>query len=233
MSRRGALTTAAIVGFFLGGLAGTVAGRKDRDSPLAARPTLEQDTRRLEVEYPLAASKKPYLILDLLNSRLDYRLSGMTIKSVPFQIDSIRERAGKGTLDQGRMMLLDIEDRGAPPEVIVPPDPSQGVDPLKDPKLFPPDPPTDFTLLFDQRVKVRFLGEDDEGWRATMQGVGRAVSGWLPWGPGAGRKEIRIQVRLTAEQAREIYRALYRREKVLVLGLGEKIPAKAANFSAK
>ena len=54
-----------------------------------------------------------------------------------------------------------------------------------------------------------------------MQGVGRAVQGWLPWGPGAGKNEIRIQLRLPAEEAKEIYRALFRSQKVLVLGLSE------------
>ncbi|MCI0410500.1 MAG: hypothetical protein L0191_18390, partial [Acidobacteria bacterium] len=77
------------------------------------------------------------------------------------------------------------------------------------------------TLLFDHPVKVRFLGEKEGGWKSKMQGVGRAVSTWLPWGPGAGRKEIRVQLRLPAERAQEVYRALYRDEKVLVLGLGE------------
>jgi hypothetical protein len=93
------------------------------------------------------------------------------------------------------------------------------VDPIKDPKLFPPDPPTDFTLLFDRPVKVRFLGTKEEGWKERVQGVGRAVRGWLPWGPGSGTDEIRIQISLPASQAQEIYRALYRGENVVVQGL--------------
>ncbi|MCI0568409.1 MAG: hypothetical protein L0Z52_09525 [Acidobacteria bacterium] len=220
MNRKVATTT-AILGFLLGGAAGYLVGSSGEFIRRGHKPSLEQETRRLEVEYPLALSRKPYLILDLLNSRLDYRLGGMTIKSLPIQIESIRERGKKGVLAPGRSTLLSIEDRGAPPEVIIPPDPNKPVDPLEDPKLFPPDPPTDFTLLFDHPVKVRFLGEKEGGWKSKMQGVGRAVSTWLPWGPGAGRKEIRVQLRLPAERAQEVYRALYRDEKVLVLGLGE------------
>jgi hypothetical protein len=224
---------AAILGFLLGGLAGRLAGRRgDFDRP-GGEPSLKQDTRRLETEYPLALSKKPYLILDLLNSRVDYRLSGMTIKSLPIQIDSIRERGRKGALNPGRFALLSIEDRGAPPEVIVPPDPDKPVDPLEDPKLFPPAPPTDFTLIFDQPVKVRFQGEQADGWKSRMQGVGRAVSGWLPWGPGAGKRETRVQLRLPAERAQEVYRALYRSEKVLVLGMGQEASVAATGLSAK
>ena len=221
-------TAAAILGLLLGAAAAYEAGRRGGFARSGRKPSLEQETRRLETEYPLALSKKPYLILDLLNSRLDYRLSGMTIKSLPIQIESIREHGKRGSLEAGRSALLSIEDRGAPPEVIVPPDPDKPVDPLEDPKLFPPAPPTDFTLLFDQPVKVRFLGEKQEGWKARMQGVGRTVSGWLPWGPGTGKSEIRIQLRLPAEQAQEVYRALYRSEKVLVLGVGQESLAAAA-----
>jgi len=228
---RKALVTAVILGLLLGGAVGYLTvGRRDY-ARRGGKPSLEQETRRLETEYPLALSKKPYLVLDLLDSRLDYRLSGMTLKSLPIRIDSIQERGRKGDLAPGRLTLLSIEDRGAPPEVIVPPDPDKPVDPLEDPKLFPPAPPIDFTLLFDQPVKVRFLGEKEEGWKAKMQGVGRAVSGWLPWGPGAGKGETRVQLRLPAEQAQEVYRTLYRREMVLVVGMGTE--ASTAAVSAK
>jgi hypothetical protein len=219
MSLKGAVTTAILAGLILGSLAAYWRGGRERYMLPAGKSTLDQETRRLELEYPLAATKKPYLILDLPDSRLDYRLSGMTLKSIPFQIDSIQKQGKPGRLIRGENFLLEIEDRGAPLEVIVPPDPNQPVDPLKDPKLFPPDPPTDFTMLFDHPVKVRFLGTKVEGWKERFQGVGRAVRGWLPWGRGSGKGEIRIQLSLPASQAQEIYRALYRHENVLVLGL--------------
>src|SRR5262249_20714695 len=117
--------------------------------------------------------------------------------------------------------LLSIEDRGAPVEIIVPPDPTKPVDPLKDPKLFPPDPPSDFTLLFDQPFKVRVFGEKAGEW--SMSSMGKRFQEWLPWGPGGGRKETRIQLRLPAERAQEIYRQLYRGEKVLIVGAGEPV----------
>ena len=221
MSRRGAIASILVAGLALGALTGYWSVRSGGYALPIGKTTLEQETGRLEQEYLLAAAKKPYLILDLPESRLDYRLSGMMLKSLPVEIDSIREWGRKGQLRRGSFLLLELEDRGAPPEVIVPPDPNQPVDPLKDPKLFPPDPPTDFTLLFDRSVKVRFLGMKAEGWQAKMQGVGRAVKGWLPWGPGSGKDEIRIQLRLPGPEAQEIYRALYQREKVLVLGLAE------------
>ncbi len=215
---RKSLLAAAIFGFAAGGVYAFLLGARGGFLP-AAPPTLGEETQRLETELSLAAAKKPYLVLDLVNSRLDYRLSGMTTKSIPFRVDSIRDKGKDGRIEAGRLALLSIEDRGAPVEIIVPPDPAKPVDPLKDPKLFPPDPPSDFTLLFDRPFKVRMVGEKSEGW--SMSGMGLRFKEWLPWGPGGGRKETRVQLRLPAERAQEIYRALYRGEKVLVVGLGE------------
>ena len=219
---RRSLFIAALFGFAAGGVYALLLGARSSDAP-PAPATLGEETERMQAELSLAAAKKPYLILDLINSRLDYRLSGMTMKSIPFQIDSIRDQGKGGAIDAGRLALLSIEDRGAPVEIIVPPDPTKPVDPLNDPKLFPPDPPSDFTLLFDQPFKVRMLGEKAGEW--SMSSMGRRFKEWLPWGPGGGRNETRIQLRLPAERAQEIYRQLYRGEKVLIVGAGE--PAKS------
>ena len=191
--------------------------------PLEAEPSLEQKTRRLEVELPLAASRKPYLILDLTSSRLIYRISGLTPKILPFRIDSIRGSGGPLVPDQGGLTLLTLEERGAPREVIQPPDPDKPVDPLKDPKIFPPDPPSDYILSFDRPVKIRLLGEKDLGWKERFLSVGKTVRRWL--GRDGGREAIRIQLRLPAERAQEIYRGLYRGEKVLLLGVEDPAPA--------
>ena len=216
MIRKG-LLVAAMLGFAAGGVYALLGARGRMLPP--APPTLGEETQRLEAELSLAASKKPYLVMDLLNWRIDYRLSGMTTKSIPFRVDSVREKGKEGRIEAGKLALLSIEDRGAPVEIIVPPDPAKPVDPLKDPKLFPPDPPSDFTLLFDRSFKVRMVGEKTEGW--SVSGMGRRFKEWLPWGPGGGREETRVQIRLPAVRAQEVYRALYRGEKVLVVGLGE------------
>jgi hypothetical protein len=223
MGRKGALFAAALLGLGLGAAATFVTKEKPPYAPRTGKETLEEAIQRLESELPLSTTRKPYLILDLLGSRLDYRISGITAKSIAFRIDSIRKRGVQTRPEPTKMMILRVEDRGAPPEVIIPPDPDKPVDPLKDPKLFPPDPPTDFTLILDHGTKVRFLGQKGTGW---MEGMGRAVKDWLPWGPGSGRMETQIQILLPAERAQEIYRALYRDERVLVMGLGDPGPAR-------
>jgi hypothetical protein len=221
MGRKGALFAAALLGLGLGAAATFVTKEKPPYAPRTGKETLEEAIQRLEKELPLSTTRKPYLILDLLGSRLDYRISGITTKSIAFGIDSIRKGGVETRPEPTKMMIRRVEDRGAPPEVIVPPDPDKPVDPLKDPKLFPPDPPSDFTLILDQGTKVRFLGQKGSGWKGKMEGMGRAVKDWLPWGPGSGRKETHIQLLLPAERAQEIYRALYRDESVLVMGLGD------------
>ena len=199
-----------------------VALRRPDYRPREAEPTLEQETRRLEVEQPLASSREPYLILDLLSSRLVYRISGMTPKIIPFKIDSIRGPQGPLIPDQGALTLLILEERGAPREVITPPDPDNPVEPLKDPKIFPPDPPTDFILSFDRPLKLRILGEKDQGWRDRVTSMGKTVRRWFGKGQDQGR--TRIQLRFPAERAQEIYRGLYQGERILVLGLEEPAP---------
>jgi len=195
--------------------------RQEEVIPTPPKATLSGETRRLEVEYPAAASRKPYLVLDLTLSRLDYRISGVTTKSIPFRIESIRAAGGGVGVSSDRLALLTLYDRGAPPEVIHPPDPNAPVDPLKDPKIFPPDPPTDYTLSFDLPVKIRVEGNKPKNVRGAIRGLGRT---WLDWFRGRGRVTggaARIRIRLPSDRAQEIYRALYREEKVLVVGLRE------------
>jgi len=196
--------------------------RRPDYTPRKAPPAVEQETRLLEAELPLASSRKPYLILDLVSSGLLYRISGMTPKEIPFRIDSIRGPEGWLVPDPDALSILVLEGRGAPREVIRPPDPDNPVDPRKDPKVFPPDPPTDYILSFDRPVKVRILGEKDAGWKDSLGSLRKAVRRWL--GKGSGRGGIQIQLRLPAERAQEIYRGLYHGEKLLVLGLEETAP---------
>jgi hypothetical protein len=187
--------------------------------PPRSAPNLDEQTRRLEAELPLAASKKPYLVIDLLDSRLEYRISGMTPKILPFQIDSLHGLSRGETLSPARITLLELRDRGAPKEVIVPPDPNKPADPLKDPKLFPPDPPTDYTLLFDRPLTIRIVGEQPAGWATRLKGIEDSFRAWRRRSSGGSR--FRIQIRLPADKVQEIYRGLYPGEMMLVYGIGD------------
>ena len=222
--RRGWILLAVFAFILAAGVASFafLALRRPDYTPRKAPPTLEQETLRLEAELPLASTRKPYLILDLVSSRLIYRISGMTPKEISFRIDSIRGPGEWIAIDPGGLSILMLEGRGAPREVIRPPDPDKPLDPLKDPKIFPPDPPTDYILSFDRPVKVRILGEKEAGWKDRLGLMGKAVRQWF--GTGRGRGGLRIQLRLPAERAQEIYRGLYHGEKLLVLGLEESSP---------
>ena len=218
------LLVVAVVGVGLGALSARWLLSPRDYSPVKSRPGLVDETRRLEAEVPLAESKKPYLIVDLLSRRLIYRLSGMTLKMVAFEIDVIRGVPDEERLAQDRMALLVLAERGAPREVIKPPPPGVEIDPLKDPRLFPPDPPTDFILGFEQPVKVRVVGEKDRGWKEHYQGIRKQLRELIR--SKSSRGEMRMQIRLPAEQAQELYRSLYQGEKVLFLGVpGPSAPA--------
>ena len=235
MKSGGALLVAAVAGLAAGysGAAYLRAGDGGGELLRSREPTLAETTRRLEVEYPLAESRKPYLVLDLSASRLDYRISGVTTKSIPLRVDSIRTPRGRADIGSGRLKLLTLHDRGAPPEVIRPPDPSAPVDPLKDPKIFPPDPPTDYTLSFDQPVRIRIQGEGSGGVADALRGAGKTIRERLGAGGGGSHELAMLRVRVSAGRAQEIYRALFQGEKVLVLGFGEKAPKAGPMFNGR
>jgi hypothetical protein len=227
--KRGGILLAGLAVLLVIGLAAVlmvVLGRPDY-TPRETRPTVEQETRRLETELPLAASRMPYLVVDLLSSRIIYRISGLSPKTIPFRIDSIRGKQGRMALAQEGQSLLVLQGRGAPREIIKPPDPNQPVDPLKDPKIFPPDPPKSYTLSFEGPVTIEIVGEKEGGWKDRLATFARSFRKWL--GRGRGNGKVQIRLRLPAARAQEIYRGLYRGEKVLLLGLEEPAPVVASD----
>lgn len=235
MRSGGVLLVAAVAGLAAGyaGAAYLRAGDGGAEFLRSRQPTLAETTHRLEVEVPLAESRKPYLVLDLAASRLDYRISGVTTKSIPFRVDSIRPPRGRAEIGSGRLRLLTLHDRGAPPEVIRPPDPSAPVDPLRDPKIFPPDPPTDYTLSFDQPVKIRIQGEGSGGVADALRGAGKTIRDRFAAGSGRSQELSMLRLHVSTERAQEIYRALFQGEKVLVLGLGQKAPKAGPMFNGR
>src|SRR5882672_7916604 len=123
--RVGKIAWVALAGLFLGTGAGFLFSPSSRKLFESSSPgTLAERTRLLEMEYPLAASRKPYLILNLPAGRLDYRISGVTIKSIPMRVEGIESTRAGVEVGPSRLTLLTLLDRGAPPEVIHPPDPN-------------------------------------------------------------------------------------------------------------
>lgn len=210
-----AVVAAGLAAGFVGGLAHAWLTRIQVAS---TTPTLEEATRRLEIELPLAASRLPYLVLDLTLSRLELRLSGFTAKSIPVIVEVLGGPQAGRAVGPGRLALLTITDRGHPPEVIRPPDPDAPYDPLKDPKIFPPDPPTDFILSFEQPVRIRIHSGETESLEKALRGARNTLREWFEREEGG--EGTRIRLRVPAASAREIYRALYPGEKVLVVGVG-------------
>lgn len=210
-----AVVAAGLAAGFAGGLAHAWLTRVRVAS---TTPTLEEATRRLEIELPLAESRLPYLVLDLTLSRLEFRMSGFTAKSLPVVVEKLVGPQTGRTVGPGRLAVLTMTDRGHPPEVIRPPDPDAPYDPLKDPKIFPPDPPTDFILSFEQPVKIRFHSGETESLEKALRGARNTLREWFEREEGG--EGTRIRLRVPGAAAREIYRTLYRGEKVLLVGVG-------------
>ena len=221
--RGGRLAWGMLMGLILGTGAGLLLSPSPRRIFQSSSPgTLAERTRLLEMEYPLAVSRKPYLILNLPAGRLDYRISGVTIKSIPMRVEGIESPRAGVEVGPSRLTLLTLLDRGAPPEVIHPPDPNVPVDPLKDPRVFPPDPPTEYKLSFEpSTVQVRIKGDRRKGVHEVVRSAGSLLRDL--WGSRgeSGEKRAWIGIRVPAERAQEIYRALYRGEKVVLVGLGK------------
>jgi hypothetical protein len=95
------------------------------------------------------------------------------------------------------------------------------VDPLKDPHIFPPDPPIEYKLSFDPpSVHVRIKGERGKGVHEVVRSAGSLFRSLLEARDSSGGKRAWIGLRVPAERAQEIYRALYRGEMIVVIGFG-------------
>ncbi len=221
--RGGKIAWWVLAGLILGTGGGFLLGPSPRKIFESASPgTLAERTRLVEMEYPLAASRKPYLLLNLPAGRLDFRISGVTAKSIPVRVEGIESGRAGGEIGSNRLTLLTLRDRGAPPDVIHPPDPNVPVDPLKDPRVFPPDPPTEYKLSFEPpTVQVRIKGIGGRGVQEVVRTAGSLFRGLLEGRGGSQQKRAWIGIRVPTERAQEIYRALYRGEKVVVVGFGE------------
>ncbi len=128
---------------------------------------------------------------------------------------------GTETLSPDRLSLYSLRDRGAPVEVIHPPDPNRPLDPLDDPNNLPPEPPSSYTLSFDQPIRVHIRGVETDSFAPAIREAARTVKGWLaPEEDEGDPGETEVQIRMASNRSQELYRALFMGEKFLVWGIG-------------
>ena len=201
-------------------------GRADK-AARTTRADLDAARRRaavLESELALAATRKPYLVLDLGGRALRYRLMGMTMREVPIHDLAVEgletsEGAPGAPLLAGIFTLQEKENdprlKPLSPEQV-----EDGADDENAANALPPEPPREYRLSFKQPIAVEVLGRETRGGVDGMWG--RFVGALRRWhGPGGGDEaRLKIALHLDPDVAAEIYRSLIPELHLLVLPPG-------------
>jgi hypothetical protein len=238
--RREALVRPLLAGALaLAALAAAPAGKSRPDPSLArtaaerpdartTRADLEAARRRaavLESELALAATRKPYLVLDLGGHALRYRLMGMTMREVAIPdlaVEGLETSEGApGTPLLAGIFTLKEKENDPRLTPLSPEQVEDGADDENAANALPPEPPREYRLSFKQPIAVEVLGRETRGGMTGMWG--RFVGALRRWhGPSGGDEEarLRIALHLDPDVAAEIYRSLIPEVRLLVLPPG-------------
>ncbi len=198
---------------------------------LREKRALHRENWMLSQEANLAATKNPYILLDLERRELDFRIRGKTLKSYNFIRVSDRER-GAVTADAEvlwRMVdgpLTLREKEGGRPEII-PPDPNfDGEEPsategeVSDAALLGVEALTDYFIKFEEDVVFHVRTDRARTFREIaverLGAIAEAVGSLLTRGPG--EEEPRLSLYLTTDErtARHLYHSLLPGERLFV-----------------
>jgi hypothetical protein len=194
----------------------------------AVRPTradLAAERRRvarLESEYALAATRKPYIVLDLASGVLRYRLMGMTMREIPIDPLDVAGLVADGGAAGGAAQLAGIftmDGKEGDPRLnpLSPEQVEAGADDENVAAVFAPEPPKSYRLTFRQPVAVVVSGEEA---RRGVKGVGawfREVAGRLFGRRDTDAAELRVALRLEPATASEFWRSIVPDQRWLVL----------------
>jgi hypothetical protein len=203
----GAVLAFAAAGGLQGGSASTAPTRDAYDAE-------RRRVAALESELALASTRKPYLVLDLQEKELRYRLLGMTLREVPLPGLSVKGlvAAGHGTkLDAPALAgIFTVREKDGDPRLkpLTPEQVEAGADDENVANVLPPEPPKSYRVKFVQPVVVRIAGQESggkfrEGW-AGLRGLWDRLRG------AGGEDDTRLElfVQVDAKTGDEIYRSL-------------------------
>ena len=193
----------------------------------AARGTrvdLDSERRRvfaLESEVALASTRKPYLVLDLENRMLRYRLMGMTTREVALPGLAFKglEEATPGAPPPTLAGIFTLREKEGDPRLkpLSPEQVEAGADDENAANVLPPDPPKTYGLRFKQPIAVRVEG------RETTAGVHTLWAGLRDRWRGLWAREddqdarLVVSLQLDPGTAAEVYRSLLPEQHWLVL----------------
>lgn len=181
------------------------------------RADLDLSRRRVAVlqsEQALAATRKPYVVVDLAARTLRYGLMGMDVHQVPLaaaEAYGLRP-APPGEAPDPRLLagIVTLKEKERDPR-LTPLTTAQieaGATDEDAADVLPPEAPASYGLLFQQGVVMRVSGSGE-----GTAGLLSSVAGWWRrlWGAGprgSGNPGLRVFVRLEENAAREVYRSL-------------------------
>ncbi|HEV8200264.1 MAG TPA: hypothetical protein VGS03_09605 [Candidatus Polarisedimenticolia bacterium] len=202
-------------------------GRTDKAPARTTRADLDAVRRRaavLESELALAATRKPYLVLDLGGRALRYRLMGMTMREVPIPdlaVEGLETSEGTpGTPLLAGIFTLQEKENDPRLKPLSPEQVEDGADDENAANALPPEPPREYRLSFKQPIAIEVLGRETRGGVDGMWG--RFVGALRRWhGPGGGDEaRLKIALHLDPDVAAEVYRSLIPELRLLVLPPG-------------
>ncbi len=227
------VTAGAVVAAALAGAIGAVAAAGVPGSAVGRGPTradLDAARRRLarlESEFALVQTRKPYLVLDAGARLLSMRLMGMTVREVPIRGLEARGLLRSGDAAEGAAPLrvagiVTLKEKEGDPR-LTPLSAEQieaGADDENAADALPPPTPAGFRLFFKQSLVVPVESRGEEGslggaWTILRRRVARAL------GSDERREQkdatVVLSVRLEEATAQELYRSLLPGERILLL----------------
>lgn len=178
---------------------------------------------RLESEYALASTRKPYIVLDLASGTLRYRLMGMTMREIPvgpFDAAGLvaDPGAGGGAAAQLAGIFTMAEKEGDPRlNPLSPEQVEAGADDENVAVVFPPEVPKSYRVSFRQPIAVVVSAEEPrqgvKGAGAWFRAVGARLFGRRP----KDEAVLRVAFRLEPAVATEFWRSIIPDQRWLVL----------------
>jgi len=199
-------------------LAGAAADRATR-ADLAA---MRRRTARLEGEYALSATRRPYIVLDLESGTLRYRLMGMTMREIPIGpadvAGLVAESGAAGTGEHLAGIFTMAEKEGDPRQnPLTPEQVEAGADDENVANVLPPDPPKSFRVTFRQPIAVVVSGREEQaGVKGAWGWVSERFLSLLRKGDMAGAT-LQIAVHLDPATASEFWRSIIPEQRWLVI----------------
>lgn len=215
----GATLVAAAALAAIGGPSYAVASERPTRADLAA---MQRRAARLESEYALASTRRPYIVLDLESGTLRYRLMGMTMREIPIgPVDTtglVAESDASGRGEHLAGIFTMAEKEGDPRlDPLTPEEVEAGADDENVAAVFPPEPPKRYRVSFRQPIAILVSGQEEGAGVKGVWGRVRDLAARLLRRGDSAEVALRIAFRLDPATASEFWRSIVPDQRWLVI----------------